>query len=81
LRAPGWVDRDDREPASFSAEIVLSDGRHVPVTITNVSRQGCQIACDEILPIKARVELKLENESWPVEVRWALGGQAGLLFV
>jgi hypothetical protein len=78
MRLPGWVEREEREAVSFSASVVLSDGRSVPVTIRDVSAGGCCVECDEALPIAQTVWLDLGDDSIEAEVRWALPGAAGL---
>jgi hypothetical protein len=57
MRMLGWIDRDDREPASFPGIVVLADGRRLPVTITNVSSGGREVECEDPLPIGAKVHL------------------------
>ena len=78
MRIPGWIDRDDREPAAFPAVITLLDGRVFPVTITNVSKEGCEISCAEVLPIGAPVYLGVAAELIKAQVRWCVNGKAGL---
>jgi PilZ domain len=78
MRVPGWVEREQREPVSFGASIVLPDGRSVPVTIRDVSANGCCVECEETLPIAEAVRLNLGDDSIEAEVRWALPGAAGL---
>jgi len=78
MRLAGWVDRDEREPASFSGVIILaSDERHA-VIISNVSGSGCRVECDVTLPIGAGIELEVGDERVVADVRWALHGSAGL---
>jgi hypothetical protein len=78
MRVPGWVEREQREPVSFGASIVLPDGRSVPVMIRDVSANGCCVECEEALPIAQTVHLDLGDDSVEAEVRWALPGAAGL---
>jgi hypothetical protein len=78
MRLPGWVEREERQPASFGASIALPDGRSVPVIIRDVSAHGCSVECDEALPIAQTVRLDLGDDSIEAEVRWALPGAAGL---
>ena len=78
MRAPGWVEREEREPVSIGASIVLPDGRSVPVMIRDVSANGCCVECDEVLPTAQTVQLMLGDDSIQAEVRWALLGAAGL---
>lgn len=78
MGALGWVEREEREPVSIGASIVLPDGRSVPVTIRDVSANGCCVECDEVLPTAQTVRLELGDDSIQAEVRWALLGAAGL---
>ena len=80
VQVPGWIDRADREPVSVAASLVLTD-RNLPVQIINASADGCQIECEEMLPIGASVSLRLELVSFAATVRWAMLGKAGLKFV
>ena len=78
MRLPGWVEREEREPVSIGASIVLPDGRSVSVMIRDVSANGCCVECDEVLPVAQTVRLDLAEDSVEAEVRWALSGAAGL---
>ena len=79
-RARAWIDRAERDPVSVAAALVLP-GKNLPVRITNVSDDGCQIDCSETLPIGAAVSLRLEFVSVAATVRWSMDGKAGLRFV
>ena len=78
MRLPGWIDRDDREPTSRQAAVILSDGARVPVTITNASDQGCEVECADTLPIGAAVQLEVGGAQLAGKVRWCIDGKAGL---
>lgn len=78
LRISGWVDRRDREPVMLAGFVVLSSGRSIPVTVVDMSSDGCRVACEEILPIAATVRLELGGAMASANVRWALQGAAGL---
>lgn len=78
MRVPGWVEREEREPVSLDATLVLPDGRSVPVMIRDVSANGCCVETDEVLPVAQVVRLDLGSKSVEAEVRWALAGAAGL---
>jgi hypothetical protein len=75
-----WVDRPDRDPVCVEASLALA-GRQLPVVITNVSDDGCQIACEETLPIGATVSLRIELVSVQATVRWSFADKAGLRFL
>lgn len=78
MRVPGWVEREEREPISLGANLVLPNGRSVPVMIRDVSANGCCVESDEVLPVSQTVLLDLGSGSVEAEVRWALAGAAGL---
>jgi PilZ domain-containing protein len=79
-RTRAWIDRAERDQVSVAGSLVLP-GRSLPVRITNVSDNGCQIECDDTLPVGAAVSLRLEFVSIAATVRWSMVGRAGLLFV
>lgn len=80
-RMPGWTDRDEREPALLAGALVLSSGERVPVTIRDISNDGCQVESGELIPIGDMVTLELTGEmSTEASVRWAVLGRAGLQF-
>jgi hypothetical protein len=57
-------------------------GRELPVTIIDMSEQGCKIRCLHILPIGEIVELVIPAfQPNAASVRWSLPGMAGLRFV
>lgn len=78
MRIPAWVEREEREPVSLDASIVLPDGRSVAVVIRDVSANGCCVECDEVLPIAQTIQVDLGDDRFEAEVRWALSGAAGL---
>jgi hypothetical protein len=80
-RMPGWIGRRDRDPVAIAGAVVLPDGRSVPVTVLDLSPEGCRVQCEETLPIAANVIIELGGTSTSAHVRWALGGEAGLQLV
>jgi len=81
-RLPGWTDRDNREPTSFPAILVLAEGKRFPVTITNISADGCQIEGAEAIPIGETVRVELAGDiRADATVRWAVERRAGLRFI
>lgn len=77
-RMPGWIARRDREAVAIAGSVVLPDGRSLPVTIRDLSPEGCRIECEETLPIAATVVVDLGGSTVRGHVRWALGREAGL---
>ena len=62
--------------------IHLSNGLRFPVTITDLSEEGCKVASNHMLPIGEIVQLAIKGRDFvPVSVRWAILGKAGLRFI
>ena len=80
-RMPGWISRRDREPVTIAGAVVLPDGRSVPVTIRDLTPEGCRVECDETLPIAANVVVDFGASSGNAHVRWSIGREAGLQLV
>ena len=80
-RRPGWIARRDREAVAIAGAVLLPDGRSLPVTVLNLSPEGCRVRCDETLPIAAKVIVELGGTTTNAHVRWALGREAGLQLV
>jgi hypothetical protein len=77
-RRPGWIARREREPVTIAGAVVLPGGRSVPVTVLDLSPEGCRVQCEETLPIAANVIVELGGTTTGAHVRWALGREAGL---
>lgn len=78
VRIPGWICRREREPVSIPGSVVLKTGRSIPVTVVDMTPDGCRVECEETLPIAATVRLELGAAIANAQVRWALAGAAGL---
>lgn len=79
--SPGWIDRDERHPVNTSGMIELRNGNRYAVRVTNATNAGCQITCEETLPIGARLSLEVHGQTINADVRWALPGLAGLRII
>ena len=80
-RMPGWVSRDDRQTVEIDAVLRII-GRDLPVTIVDISNNGCKIRCDDILPIGEVAHLEMTAfQPTPISIRWSLIGMAGLRFL
>jgi hypothetical protein len=80
-RMPEWVERANRSPVQIAAALHLT-GRELPVTIIDMSEEGCKIRCLQILPIGQVVQLHITAFQPNVAtVRWSLPGVAGLKFI
>ena len=81
-RIPGQVPRRHRIEVAHDATLVLSDGSEQSVTITDVSSGGFRLHSVATLPIGAHVFLRVPRYGdFPAQIRWALGGDAGGVFL
>ena len=65
----------------LSGTAVLSDGRRIPVEITNLSRDGCQLVAGETLGIGEPVYINAPTlDGVKGTIRWSLFGSAGVRF-
>ena len=81
-RLPGWISRADRDPVSLSGNAVLADGREVRISVTDLSRDGCRVECDETLKIGETIRLNVDAvDNVAAVVRWELCGTAGVRFL
>lgn len=66
----------------LTGSAVLADGRVVEVSVTDLSREGCRVQCDETLKIGEQIRLNAAPvEDVAATVCWELCGTAGLRFV
>ena len=74
--------RADRPLVRLSGSIHLPNGLRFPVTVTDVSEEGCKVVSNHQLPIGEIVQLAIQGrELVPVSIRWAILGKAGLRFI
>lgn len=81
MRIPSRMGRREREPVTLPGSVVLRTGRSIPVTLVDMSVEGCRVECAEILPIAATVRLEVGGGIANAQVRWALPGAAGLQLI
>ena len=80
-RLPGWIARADRKDVTLSGTAVLTDGRNIPVEITNLSPDGCGVRSQETIAIGELVRLNIPPlEELVGTIRWSLFGIAGVRF-
>ncbi|MEO8548133.1 MAG: PilZ domain-containing protein [Sphingomicrobium sp.] len=81
-RTPGEIARTPRVSVAHEAMLVMSDGSEHAVTITDVSSGGFHLRSNETFPIGAHVFLRVPRYGdFPAQIRWALGGDAGGVFL
>jgi hypothetical protein len=79
-RMPGWISRADRMPVYLCGSLSLHDGQTLPVTITDLSPDGCKVCA--ALTIGEVVQLDVPGrDTVRANVRWSILGKSGLLFI
>ena len=80
-RLPGWITRAEREDVLLSGTAVLADGRQIPIEITNLSSDGCQVVSGETIAIGELIYLRVASlEEVAGTKSWSLFGNAGVRF-
>jgi hypothetical protein len=82
MREPGHIKRSPRVDTRFKATLINSDGSKHMVIVTDLSREGCRLESEELLRIGETVELEVPKYGlFPAQIRWALGNEAGAVFL
>lgn len=82
MREPGQVKRAPRVDTRFKARLRDSDGNLVPVTVMDLSREGCRLEVDGSLKIGEKVQIEVSKYgNFPAQIRWALGNEVGAVFL
>lgn len=77
-----WPARKDRHPVVVSAVVHRTDGSLAPVTLTDLSDEGCRIDAPNNLRIGERLQIAIPRMgSIKAQVRWALPHSAGAKFL
>lgn len=81
-RTPGFMKRAPRVDVSRSVTLINSDGIESPATILDISSGGFRLEVSETPRIGEHVTLRVERgEQFPAQIRWALGNEAGGVFL
>lgn len=82
VRTPGEIKRAPRLDLRRPAVLIDSDGVATDVVILDVSSGGFRIEVPDPPMIGEHATLRVErNEGFPVQIRWALGKEAGGVFL
>ncbi len=82
MREPGFIKRAPRVDTHFEASLTDSDGGKIPVVVTDLSREGCRLEADGSLTIGEHVQIEVPKYgTFPAQIRWALGKEAGAVFL
>ena len=81
-RTPGIIKRAPRVDVRRQVMLVNSDGVESPATILDISSGGFRLEISETPRIGEHVSLRVERgEQFPAQIRWALGNEAGGVFL
>ncbi len=82
VRIPGFIKRAPRVDLRRSAVLIDSDGVETAVTVVDISSGGFRLEVAETPRIGDMVRLRAEHgEEFPGQIRWALGTEAGGVFL
>lgn len=81
MREPGWTPRNDRHRVDLAARVHREGCPALPVTVTDLTEQGCRISSQETLQIGELIQLEIPHLGYlSAQIRWALHGEAGARF-
>lgn len=76
---------DDRAPrvdTNLAATVTDSEGAIVSVVVLDISREGCRLQTEGELHVGERIAINVDRYgSYPAEVVWAKGSEAGVVFL
>ena len=81
MRQPGWTPRNDRRAVDLNAFVHRDDGPPLPVTVTDLTEQGCRLSSEQTLSIGEQIRVEIPHIGYlNAQVRWAMDGEAGARF-
>ena len=81
-RTPGYIKRAPRIDLRRKAMLVDLKGGETEVIVTDISSGGFRLEVVEAPRIGEHVTLRVEHgEEYPAQIRWALGNEAGGVFL
>lgn len=82
MRKPGEIKRGPRITTDLKALLVRPDGEEIDVMITDISKDGFKLSTRKQLMIGERIDLEVPKTGIvPAQIRWALGDEAGGVFL
>lgn len=82
MREPGQIKRGPRVTTDLKAVLLRPDGEEIEVMITDISKDGFKLSTGKQLQIGERVDLEVPKTGVvPAQIRWALGDEAGGVFL
>ncbi len=82
MREIGEIKRGPRVATDLKATMMREGGQELEVIITDISKDGFKLATETPLKIGERIDLRVpKTGDVPAQIRWALGGEAGGVFL
>lgn len=82
MREPGQIKRAPRVDTRINASLIDSDGNQAEVVVIDISKEGCRLETEGMLKIGEKVQLQVPKYgNFPAQIRWAIGNQAGAVFL
>lgn len=82
MRELGQIKRGPRVSTDLKAVLLRPDGEEIAVLITDISKDGFKLSSETQLMIGERVDLRVpKTGDVPAQIRWALGSEAGGVFL
>lgn len=82
MRQPGEIKRGPRVSTDLKATVLRASGEEIAVLITDISKDGFKLSTDTQLMIGERIDLRVpKTGDIPAQIRWALGNEAGGVFL
>lgn len=76
------TEREDRRPVKLWATILMEGANSIPVTLLDMTYDGCKVRTPEVLQVGDRLKLSIPNLGiLKAEVRWYGDDRAGLRFI
>lgn len=74
--------RAPRIDTNLRATVTDADGETINVIVLDISREGCRLRTESELHSGDRIAINVERYgSYPADVRWAKGDEAGAVFL
>ncbi|MCY7270957.1 MAG: PilZ domain-containing protein [Sphingomonas bacterium] len=82
MREVGEIKRGPRVSTDLQAVLLRPGGEEIRAIITDISKDGFKLTAEAQLKIGERLDLRVpKTGDVPAQIRWALGNEAGGVFL
>ena len=82
MREPGHIKRKPRVDTRIETFLTDSHGNRISVVVIDISQDGCRMETTAMLRIGEKVKIEVPKYgSFDAQIRWALGNEAGAVFL